>query len=113
MTLSKRPTPPVDSSILQIVTEISFSLPPLVHDLHPLVERRERSEGGQGPDSFWPPYHESRRLWATSALFHLKHFGGNSGEDHGDGWPPPFVSEALSGEAKGIAIVTFFLYNKG
>ena len=26
-----------------------------------------------------------------------------------DGWPPPFVSETLSGEAKGIAIVTFFL----
>ena len=58
MTLSKRPTPPVDSSILQIVTEISFSLPPLVHDLHLLVERRERSEGGQGlfdPTLFDPP----------------------------------------------------------
>lgn len=37
------------------------------------------------------------------------HLGEDSGEDHGDGWPPPFVSEMLSGEAKGIAIVTFFL----
>ena len=39
------------------------------------------------------------------------HLGEDSGEDHDDGWPPPFVfvSETLSGEAKGIAIVTFFL----
>jgi hypothetical protein len=60
------------------------------------------------------------RISIFSKLAGLQHRGnwlinmhrGDSGEDHGDGWSPPFGPKAFSREAKGIAIAISFLYNK-